>query len=295
MKPEPLHVPLPDGDLHALRWGTGEQSILALHGTTGSAVSWQTVARSLPEDWSLTALDIRGRGASNGLPGPYGLSQHVGDVLAAARHLGGSRPVLTGHSLGGYIALLAAAEQPDLFERLVLVDGGLPLPVPEYTDPDAATEAILGPALTRLRQTFRTPEDYLDFWRAHPAFTDNWSEGLEDYIRYDLVGEPGALRSRVIEEAVRVDGRDLLIADDRFGKALLGLGLPTLLLHAPQGMFGAPPGLLPAEVVAAWQQRAPRLQTELVPGTNHYTLLFDPEAAVVVASRLTEPADSQLR
>ena len=149
-----------------------------------------------------------------------------------------------GHSLGGYISLLAATGPQDLFDRLVLVDGGVALPLPPEVDVDEALAATLGPALARLERTFATPEEYVAFWQAHPAFTAGWNADAEDYVRYDLTGSEPALRSRVVPAAARADGRDLLLFADDFAAALRGLALPTLLLTAPAGMFGAPPGLL---------------------------------------------------
>ena len=281
-----LDIPVDGGTLRVLMWGTGDNVVVALHGITASGMSWQAVARQIPPGWTLAAPDLRGRGHSCGLPAPYGLDQHVADVAAVLRHFGG-QPVLAGHSLGAYIALLARDAHPELARRLVLVDGGLPLPVAEGTDPDAILDATLGPAIARLRQTFPDTEAYLDFWRAHPALTQNWTKDVEAYACYDLTGDPGSLHSRAREDAVRADGRDLLLGAKRIADALCRLRDPTPLLTAPAGMFGAPPGLQPPELVAAWRERAPQLRPRLVPGVNHYTLVFDPESAAVVARVLT--------
>jgi lipase len=287
MEPEPLDIPVAGGRLRALRWGTGERTVVAAHGITASAMAWQAIGRSLPDGWSLVALDLRGRGASNGLPGPYGLGRHAEDVLAAIGYLGG-HPVLTGHSMGAYVALLANDTEPRLAARLVLLDGGLPLPVPDGADLDALLDASLGPALARLSQTYPSPQAYIDFWRAHPALADAWTADIEDYVRYDLTGPDGALRSRAMEAPVRADGRELLASGQRFGDALQRLTRPTALLTAPSGMFGEPPGMLPGWLVATWRERAPQLRPELVPGVNHYTILFAPEAVATVAAALTE-------
>lgn len=275
-----------DGRLNILSWGDGSRTVLAVHGITGSAISWQTVARLLPEDWSLVALDLRGRGGSADLPGPYGLDAHVRDVIAAAEGLGDGPLVLAGHSMGAYIALLTADTRADLFERVVLVDGGIPLPVPEDADLDAILEATLGPAIARLSQTFPTEDSYVDFFRQHPALTD-WNADIEAYVRADITGTPGAFRSRVREEAVRADGRDLVGAGATLDAALARLSKPTSLLTAPAGMFGAPPGILPEDVVEKWAQAAPLLTAEQVAGTNHYTILFGDHGATTVAARLT--------
>ena len=63
--------------------------------------------------------------------------------------------VLAGHSMGAYVALLAVDARPDLFRRLVLVDGGVPLPLPAGVDPDDVLAATLGPALERLQPHLR--------------------------------------------------------------------------------------------------------------------------------------------
>ena len=191
-----LNVAVDGGDLRVLLWGTGKRVAVAVHGITASGMSWQAVARHMPPDWTLAAPDLRGRGYSHDLPGPYGLDRHARDVAAVLRHFGG-RPVLAGHSMGAYVALLARDAHPELVRRLVLVDGGLPLPVPEGIDLDATLDATLGPAIARLGQTFPSIEAYLDFWRAHPALADHWTADVEAYVRYDLAGEPGLLRSRV--------------------------------------------------------------------------------------------------
>jgi len=284
-------VPVDGGELRVLQWGTGRRVAVAVHGITASAMSWQAVARQMPPGWTLAAPDLRGRGSSADLPGPYGLEQHAADVTAVLRHFGGSgaRPVLAGHSMGAYVALLTHDAHPSLSRRLVLVDGGLPLPVPDGVDPEVALEAGLGPAIARLRQTFASTEAYLAFWRAHPALARHWSPDVEAYARYDLTGEAPSMRSRVAEAAVRPDSRDVL-ADKPFADALGRLTRPTPLLTAPTGFLGEPPPLFPAELVESWVERVSCLRPQRVPDVNHYTILFDKRAAAMVARAITTVA-----
>ena len=283
-----LDVPVDGGDLRVLLWGTGRRVAVAVHGITASAMSWQAVARQMPADWTLAAPDLRGRGGSCDLPGPYGLERHAADVTAVLRHFGG-RPVLAGHSMGAFVALLARDAHPNLVRRLVLVDGGLPLPVPDEVDPEAWTEAAVGPAIARLRQTFPDTEAYLDFWRVHPALRDDWNADLEAYCRYDLTGEAGSRRSRVCEEAVRADSRDQG-AGKPLAEALARLAKPTPLLTAPAGFLGVPPGLYPPEYIAEWQERVPQLRPQLVPDANHYMILFGKQGAAAVTQAITRTA-----
>ncbi len=90
-------------------FGDGAHIAIALHGITASAMAWPVVARALPPDWTLLAPDLRGRGASAGLAGPYGLDRHADDICALAQDRGGGI-VLAGHSMGAWVALLAAGD-----------------------------------------------------------------------------------------------------------------------------------------------------------------------------------------
>jgi pimeloyl-ACP methyl ester carboxylesterase len=271
--------------------------VLAVHGISASAMAWPAVAAALPEDWSLVALDLRGRGGSRDLPGPFGLAAHAADVNAAATALlaagipaGDAGIALVGHSMGAYVSVLAADAHPELYRRVVLVDGGVPLPLPAGADPDELLAATLGPALERLRTTYASADEYVDFFRRHPALGPSWDDTIEGYVRYDVLETPDGVRSRAVDAAVRADGRDLLLAGPALDAALRATRLPTALLVAPAGMFGQEPGLLPAAAVAAYDAAVPALSVETVADTNHYTILFQEAAARRVARAVTAGA-----
>ncbi|TQK50306.1 pimeloyl-ACP methyl ester carboxylesterase [Streptomyces sp. SLBN-118] len=285
-EPTVTDLPVEDGTLRVLRFGSGPRIAIAAHGISASGMSFRAVAGQLPAEWSLFALDLRGRGGSSGTPGPYGIDRHAADLCLAAEELGNGGPVaLTGHSMGAYIALRAAARRPELFDRLLLVDGGLPLPVPEDADLDGLLDLTLGPAMERLRRMYADDEAYVDFFRMHPALGADWSADIEAYVRYDLTGPQGARCSKAREDAVRQDGRDLLGSTGRCGADLGRLAVPALLVHSPLGLLGQEPPMLPAAVVEHWVERVPQLTAELVERSNHYTILLGTHAKTV-AERL---------
>ncbi len=282
-KPAELDLAVDGGTLRVLRFGAGPRVAVAVHGITASGMSYSGVARRLSEDWSLYAVDLRGRGGSRDTPGPYGMERHAADVCAVAEQVGGgAQVVLTGQSMGAYVALRAAVRRPELFSRLLMIDGGLPLPVPEGADPDVVLDATLGPAIARLAMTYPDDGAYVDFFRAHPALGPYWSEDIEAYVRYDLMGPAGERRSRAREEAARTDGRELLTEQGEFTKNVGEVSVPTHLLYAPRGLFDAAPGMLPEALVRQFEGQ---LTVEEVPDCNHYTILMG-VAAVVVAQRL---------
>lgn len=279
-------VDVAGGTLHVTRFGSGQRRILGIHGITASSMSMAVVARALGDDFTLIAPDLRGRGASAALPGPYGMRTHAADCAAVIPALCDEPAVVLGHSMGAYVAVVLAATYPELVERLVLADGGLPLPVPEElrgdVDPDEVIDLVLGPAIERLAMVFPTEAAYFDFWRAHPAM-EEWSNDVEAYLRYDLEPVKGGYRSRVVEAAVRTDGAEQIVARDLVEQALRNVRCPIHFVGAPRGLLNQPTPLLPDEVVRHWQGELPNLRADVVDDVNHYTLLLGPHGAAEVA------------
>ena len=167
-----LGVEVSGGRLAAFRLGAERASaplVIAVHGITSNSRAWLPLARALDGRASVVAVDLRGRAASNGLPGPYGSSAHAADLLALADALEAEDIVVVGHSLGAYIVARFAVEHPQRVHTAILVDGGLTIPGSEGVDPQVFADGFLGPALARLKLTFPSRDAYHDWWRAHPA------------------------------------------------------------------------------------------------------------------------------
>ena len=270
--PFDVGVPVAGGELSVALWGDlgTAPPVLAIHGLTASSRAWLEVATRLPGP--VIAPDLRGRGGSGGVPGPFGMAAHAADCVAVLDGLGVEQVVVVGHSMGGFVASVLAHRHPSRVARLVLVDGGAPLP-----PPDGDPEAMLGPAARRLDMRFLSPEAYRDFWREHPSFAE-WSPAVEGYVDYDLTSGSGELRSRVSAEAMRADFLDLHTgADGREAFAALPEGVP--FVRAERGMLDQPVPLYPDLDALS------RLKVTTVPGTNHYSILFsDAGVSAVVAS-----------
>ena len=286
-----VDVPVRGGDLRVGIWEpTGDASepagppVLAVHGITASHRAWVSVAARLPGA-RIIAPDLRGRGRSNQLPGPFGITGHADDLARVLDHLDVPSAIVMGHSMGGFVTVATMHRHPDRVAGAVLVDGGLPLPIPEGLTPDEATAAILGPVQRRLTMTFADHEAYRDFFRAHPAFTD-WTDATTDYIDYDLVGEPGNYHPSTSFEAMAADSRAQQDGEDWLLPGLAALPAGTPFLRAPRGLLDEEPGLFPAPWVARWAAEFPGLDVREVAGTNHYTLLFNDAGTAAIVGAL---------
>ena len=270
-----LHVGVwePEGDASA--------TILAVHGITSSHKAWAPLARHLP-DVRIIAPDLRGRGGSRSLPGPYGMARHADDVAALLDELGVQPCVVVGHSMGGFVAVALADRHPSLVSRLVLVDGGLALPTDPTLDPEESLRRTLGPAAERLSRTFASREEYRTFWQAHPAFAD-WTHDLESYVDYDLVSDEGRLHPATSYDAMAADSRDLLSPGNATAVGLGRLAVDTEFLRAEHGMVDDAGGLYPADWVAEQAASVSRVRVTEVPGVNHYSITLSDAGAVAVA------------
>ena len=192
-------VPVAGGKLRVGRWGNAGKPILAAHGITGNHLHFSMLADRLGRDFTVIAPDLRGRGRSSHIAGPFSMAAHADDLVAVLDFFGIGQTTLVGHSMGAFAAVICADHYPDRVENLVLVDGGLPLELGPMTDlpTDQVLANLIGPALDRLHLTFQSVAAYLDYWRRHPALVDAWNKRLEKIIVYDLGGSPPTLRSTV--------------------------------------------------------------------------------------------------
>lgn len=291
-----IDVPVAGGLLHTGVWEPAAApsdevgdppTVLVVHGVTASHLAWPFVVDRLP-GVRVIAPDLRGRGRSNGLAGPAGMGAHAADLAALLDALGVSQTVVVGHSMGGFVAVVFADRHPDRVSRVLLVDGGLPLDVPAGLSTDALVAGILGPTAARLSMRFSGPEEYLDFWRKHPAFAGAWTPELERYLAYDLVDDGEGAYRPATSYATTADDTVDMNTGSALPEALAGLRHPTRLLTVPRGLRNESPGLYAPEHLARMLASYPAVAHERIERFNHYTIVMSPSGADVVAAAVRE-------
>ncbi len=99
--------------------------IVLIHGGSGRWQGWESIVPDLLPNWQIFAPDLRGHGRSGHAPGRYALNDYVGDILALLRQRVREPAVIFGHSLGGIVALMVAAQEPALVRAVVVGDSPL--------------------------------------------------------------------------------------------------------------------------------------------------------------------------
>ena len=122
----------------------------------GGGDRWQYLLPIIPSlviRWHVYALDLRGHGKSGRVPGQYRPEHYVTDIVAFLERRVTEPAILFGHSLGGWIALMAAAELGRKVRALIL--GDPPLNVESWVDVEGSKESI---AFYRALQGFLSSE-----------------------------------------------------------------------------------------------------------------------------------------
>ena len=277
-------VPVEGGELAVFQYGDGDGiPVLLIHGVTSSNRAFQLFADALiARGKAPFAVDLRGRGDSNSLQGPFGMRQHAADMSAVINHFGWDTVDVIGHSMGGFVAAALVGLYPDSVGEVVFADGGLPLPMPPGMTVEQIMPFVLGPAMTRLAMEFESKEAYRNYWKPQAAFAKGWSSVLDEYVDYDLRGSEPHMKAATNPQAVEDDSRDLF-GDDLIVKSLQGLKKQSLFIKAERGLQNEEGGLYPMPVLDAVLPAYPMLTLEFLSDCNHYDMFLEATGAEKVA------------
>jgi 2-succinyl-6-hydroxy-2,4-cyclohexadiene-1-carboxylate synthase len=164
--------------------------LVLLHGFTHTGASWDTVVAALGERYRVLAPDIRGHGSAAELQ-PVTLQAVLGDLDSLAP----GRFALAGYSMGGRIALHAAAAPrlANRVERLILVGASPGLADRSEQDARRAADERLADEIERA-----SIEEFAERWAAVPVLSGQPAEVVAaahaDRLRSTPAGLARALR-----------------------------------------------------------------------------------------------------
>ncbi len=117
--------------IHYLRWGeAGKPGLLLIHGNGAHSHWWDFIAPFFLDHYAVAAIDLSGMGDS-GHRAHYSVEVFVQEAIQVCRDAGfADKPILVGHSFGGYISLKAGTLFGEHLTGVVLVDS--PVRPPDY-------------------------------------------------------------------------------------------------------------------------------------------------------------------
>lgn len=210
---------------------------LLIHGLGSSPGGWWRVRGWLEEaGWLAETVALLGHGGRGAAPG-YALDAYVADVRAATSE-GRPYDLVVGHSLGGTVCTVIAADDPGWTRRLVLLDPVWYVPPEDLAAVAADQASDLG--LTSTSLTTAKP---------------HWDErDIAAKVSAIAQVDPAAVR-RTFADPGRWDVRDT-------ARRILA---PTLVLGGDPSVYTM---LEPTDARAA-SEAAPAMEYRIVPGAGH--------------------------
>ncbi len=164
-----------------------------------------------------------------------------------------------------------------------MVDGGIRVDLPGGEGPDAVIEEMFGPSLNRLSMSFDSEEDYVGYWRRHPALEGRWSAQLDLVFAYDVEPWRRGYRVRANREAILAGAGDFLF-DEQTIKAVNEVIVPSRLIMVDHDLTDQRGGFLSEPAAEDAVSRNPNLSVERLRDLNHFTVLLGGGASQVASA-----------
>lgn len=110
-----------DSQVRALRTGSGDTTLLMLHGYGESLIAFRSQVEALSPRYAVVAIDLPGSGLSETPTGSYSLDSTISRVSALLDQSTRGPVVVIGHSMGGEVGAALALARPDRVVGLVLI------------------------------------------------------------------------------------------------------------------------------------------------------------------------------
>ncbi len=252
-----MFIPRPNAQLHALTFGHGPLTLLAVGGWTAGGEIWHPLFGHLAH-WRCISLDHRGAGAST-RSGPITVDDMADDLLAVADALNVGPCVIAAESSGAAAALLAVQRAPRRFVGQVLVGASW-----QRTEPEDTSNFVAA-----LRH---------DYDGAIHSFINNClSES--DSVELRRWGFQMLKKSSVDDAVALLRSREHIANNEQLASQFRDLRLPTLLIH------GDGDRIVPAHSSQLLAQLIPGAELHVLAGLGHVPLVTDP---CQVAARIDE-------
>ncbi len=237
--------------------GEGRRTVVLLHGYLENLNIWDDVSEFLRPFVRVIALDLPGHGISE-VRGPVHTMEFLADVVYAALvGAGVVKCTVTGHSMGGYVALALAERHPEILDGLVLFSSTPNADSPTKVHDREREIAIVEGGKKELLSRTMPGRGFAQQNRTR------FADEIEDLAELVMLTE---------EEGITALLRGMAARPDR-GEMLQGLTVPQLFI------FGRHDEYITSEVATEIIARQPQARVVWLEDSGHNGLVEEPRAS----------------
>lgn len=163
-------VKIEGANIHYLTWGSrNRQGLIFVHGGAAHAHWWTHIAPLFSNEYRVAAIDLSGHGDSDHRD-CYSLDYWINEIMGVAKDSGmNQKPVIIGHSMGGFITIATASVHGDKISGAIVCDSPVVRLDPEVQSfklNEAFRKARVYPTVDAALSRFRTvppQENYLSY------------------------------------------------------------------------------------------------------------------------------------
>jgi len=278
-------------DLHGdrvayLDVGSGDETLLLLHGMAGSSQTWREVIPQLSKRYRVIAPDLLGHGESAKPRSDYSLGAFAVGLRDLLDELGIAQVTVVGQSLGGGVAMQFVYQHPDYCQRLVLIssgglgqDVGWTLRLLSAPGAELIMPVIAPPPVIKVGNKLRS-------WLS--AVNIQSPRGAEMWSAYSSLSDPQTRQAFL---------RTLRSVVDYRGQAVSALNRMHLTSELPlMIIWGDHDRIIPVEHGYALDELRPGCRVEILAGVGHFPHVEKPNAVVdllddfIATTSQTKPA-----
>lgn len=252
-------------------WGEkGRRGLVFVHGGRAHRDWWRPFAPFFADHFRVLAFDIGGLGDSDWRP-RYTMDCIVEELFAVVDHdelPRGGRPIVVGHSFGGWVTLAAVEKRGERLSGAVIIDSPIGAPDPDegYTIRSASEpeESV------KSRRVYRTIAEPIERFRFLP------NQACDQLYLVDFIARRGLTKAPLPEGGVGwtwkfdpAQGKNFEIHFER--NLFLAARCPLAFLYGENSLFARGPGY--DHLMAQAKGRLPFI---VMPNVHHHLMMEEP-------------------
>ena len=247
-------------------WGDpADPTLICLHSHTNSAASWREFAEYASDQYHIFAIDQRGHGNSEWASDGYDRHKFVKDLGEFIHQKNITNLTLVGCSMGGWHSILYTHANPNLVNKIVMVD----------IAPDPSTERLNAPPSPPTPMSFDSVDEVFTWLRSGNPFAsdDRLLEETKSRIKPTDSGKwTWKADLEGFENPLPDMTSDSLIA--AYWNAIEAIECPIYEIR------GAESGLVSDEVLSKMKEKGKDVTSTDVEKAGHVVMVDQPEAFI---------------